>query len=70
MTASDLAECIYAKFGENHNYTHMCMGLTYFEDAEQEPLDNVFVDYDWSEIKRYFIGLQPKLSLEMDSRRT
>lgn len=34
------------------------MGLSYFEDAEQEILPKTFVDYNWEEIKEFFINFQ------------
>ncbi len=34
------------------------MGLSYFEDAEQEILPKTFVEYDWEEIKKFFINYQ------------
>ena len=37
------------------------MGLSYFEDVEQEELPKVFVEYEWENIKKYFIGIQQQL---------
>ena len=34
------------------------MGLSYFEDAEQEILPKTLVEYDWEEIKKFFINYQ------------
>ena len=34
------------------------MVLSYFEDAEQEILPKTFVEYDWEEIKKFFINYQ------------
>lgn len=34
------------------------MGLSYFEDAEQEVLPKTFVKYDWEEIKEFFRKFQ------------
>ena len=34
------------------------MGLSYFEDAEQEILPKTYVEYDWEEIKKFFINYQ------------
>ena len=34
------------------------MWLSYFEDAEQEILPKTFVEYDWEEIKKFFINYQ------------
>ena len=35
------------------------MGLSYFEDAEEELLPKTYVDYDWNKIKEFFINVQP-----------
>ena len=37
------------------------MGLSYFEDAEDEILPNTFVDYNWGEIKKFFIEFQKEV---------
>ena len=37
------------------------MGLSYFEDAEDEILPNTFVDYNWKEIKKFFIEFQKEV---------
>ena len=34
------------------------MGLSYFEDAEQEILPKTFVEYNWDKIKDFFIKFQ------------
>ena len=34
------------------------MGLSYFEDAEQENLPKTFVEYNWNEIKKFFVKFQ------------
>lgn len=65
VSTTDLANYVCTKFGTEHNYTHMCMGLDYFEDAESEPLNNVLVEYDWNKIKKFFIRLQPQFIKEI-----
>lgn len=42
------------------------MGLSYFEDAEQEVLSETFVEYDWDEIKKFFINFQKEFQDEMN----
>ncbi len=56
----ELANGLLQKCGENTNYASVIMGLSYFEDAEQEILPKTFIEYDWEKIKRYFIDFQPK----------
>ena len=38
----------------NFNRPHILKALTYFEDAEKDPLPAMFVPLDWAEVKRYF----------------
>ena len=40
------------------NYYMIGMGLSYFEDAEQEILPKTFVEYNWDKIKEFFIKFQ------------
>lgn len=51
-------EDVARKCSNNINYVNIIMGLSYFEDAEQEILPKTFVEYDWEEIKRFFISFQ------------
>ena len=62
----ELANGLLQKCGENINYANIIMGLSYFEDAEQEILPQNFVDYDWEKIKRYFIEFQPKIQSNLE----
>lgn len=58
ITIEDLANGLIKKCGNNVNYANIIMGLSYFEDAEQEILPKTFVKYDWEEIKRFFMKVQ------------
>ena len=58
ISLKELADGLIQKFGTNVNYANVIMGLSYFEDAEQEILPKTFVDYNWEEIKDYFINFQ------------
>jgi hypothetical protein len=40
--------------GRTHAY-HILRSLTYFEDAENEPLPRMFEPFDWEECKAFFI---------------
>ncbi len=57
---NELANGLLRKYGNKVNYANVIMGLSYFEDAEQEILPQTFVDYNWDEIKQFFIEFQPK----------
>lgn len=61
ITEIELATGLLRKCGENINYANTIMGLSYFEDAEQELLPKVFVEYNWDKIKEFFIDFQVKL---------
>lgn len=37
-----------------HNYHHILKSLTYFEDAEADPMPRLFFKVSWKEIKEYF----------------
>ena len=58
ITIKELAEGLIEKCGNKTNYVNIIMGLSYFEDAEQEILPKTFVEYDWEEIKKFFINYQ------------
>ncbi len=58
FTISDLAEGLFQKFGSEHDFSYIGMGLNYFEDAEKESLPPVYVDYNWDKIKNYFSDIQ------------
>ena len=58
ITIDELVEGLVKKCGANINYANIVMGLSYFEDAEQEILPKTFVEYNWEEIKKYFINFQ------------
>ena len=58
VTIDQLIDGLIIKYGKNINYSNTIMGLSYFEDAEQEILSKTFVEYDWNEIKKFFIDLQ------------
>ena len=58
ITIDELAQGLVKKCGSNINYANTIMGLSYFEDAEQEILPKTFVGYDWEKIKKYFMNFQ------------
>ena len=44
------------KFGEERvNTYHVLKSLTYFEDAEREPLPRMLEPFDWAECKAFFV---------------
>ena len=45
------------KYGKDINYVNIIMGLSYFEDAENEILPKTFIEYDWENIKKFFMNI-------------
>ena len=58
ISVDELIQGMLKKYGDNINYVNTIMGLSYFEDAEQEILPNTFIEYNWEEIKKYFMKFQ------------
>ena len=61
ITVDELVNGLVQKCGNNVNYLNIIMGLSYFEDAEDEVLPNTFVPYNWENIKKFFIEFQRKV---------
>ena len=66
ISLSTLAKGLIQKCGANVNYANIVMGLSYFEDAEQEILPKTFVEYNWDEIKKFFVSFQQKFYEELE----
>lgn len=65
ITITDILKMLKEKYDENKvNYAHIIQSLAYFEDAEDENLPKVFIDYDWEKIKEYYIKEQRKIYSE------
>lgn len=47
-----------------HNYHHIIKSLTYFDDAEDDPVPKLFFRVTWGQIKRYFQNEVTKVSRE------
>ena len=62
----ELVNRLKQKCGENINYVNIIMGLSYFEDAEDEILPNTFVNYNWENIKKFFIEFQEEIQKELE----
>lgn len=68
FSASRLVRSLYTKFGNGQNFAYICMGLNYFDDAEDERLPEAFVEYNWNEIKSFFSAFQCSFLAELESR--
>jgi hypothetical protein len=52
----ELFDLIPKKYSKGRsNIYHILKSLTYFDDAEKEPLPNMLVPFDWKECKNFFI---------------
>jgi hypothetical protein len=40
--------------GQQHNIPHFIKSLTYFDDADRDPMPKIFFKAEWSGIKRFF----------------
>ncbi|MBI2817560.1 MAG: nucleotidyl transferase AbiEii/AbiGii toxin family protein [Acidobacteria bacterium] len=57
-----LLECFVKKFERvNYSVPHILKSLTYFDDAEQDPIPDMLVPLDWEEVKKFFAVEAPKL---------
>lgn len=51
--------------GQKHNMPHFLKSLTYFADAEQDPMPKIFFDADWKTIKSFFLRETSKAAKEL-----
>lgn len=47
----------------NYNLVHLQKSLTYFADAEKEPMPDMLVPLSWQEVKEFFLGEVSKSSM-------
>jgi hypothetical protein len=58
---ANLMEAFKTKFAEAHyNLIHVLKSLTFFEDAEKEPMPHLLVDISWPEVKQFFAREVPR----------
>ena len=67
ISVYELVNGLKQKCGDNVNYVNIIMGLSYFEDAEDEILTHTFVDYNWEDIKKFFIEFQKEVQYELEN---
>lgn len=57
-----MAELVPTKYpGVDVNLYHMIKSLSYFDDAEREPMPRMLIQLSWPEIKNYFLTEQKNL---------
>jgi hypothetical protein len=45
----------------NYSFLHVLKSLTYFDDAEQEPMPDMLVPQAWDQVKQFFSPEVPPL---------
>lgn len=48
-----------------HDYHHIIKSLTYFDDAEKDPMPKLFFKASWGGVKKYFQAEVPKVAREI-----
>lgn len=46
----------------NYSAVHLLKSLTYFDDAEKEPMPNLLAAVNWNEVKAFFVGEAKRLA--------
>ena len=60
-----LGELTVLHAGVRYSVFHLLKSLTYFEDAEPDPMPEMLVPLDWEEVKRFFEGEVRRLMREL-----
>lgn len=45
-----------------YNRTHLFKALTYFKDAEREPMPDMRIPLDWTAVTQFFLSQVPRLT--------
>lgn len=53
---------------QKNNINHILKSLTYFEDAENDPMPKIFFKASWQEIKKYFREEVPRIFKKLINR--
>lgn len=62
ISIKEILAMLDKKYNKNKiNYSHIIQSLSYFEDAEDENLPKVFIQYDWNEIKNFYCEEQKRI---------
>jgi Nucleotidyl transferase AbiEii toxin, Type IV TA system len=60
---SRLLEWFQQKYAQaNYSMVHVLKSLTYFEDAEKDPMPDMLEPFSWEEVKRFFSSEVPHFS--------
>ncbi|MGA9208313.1 MAG: nucleotidyl transferase AbiEii/AbiGii toxin family protein, partial [Terriglobales bacterium] len=59
---SNLLQWFDRKYAQtSHNRLHILKSLTFFDDAERDPMPHMLVPLDWNEVKQFFRRDAPQL---------
>lgn len=47
--------------GTNYSRLHLLKSLTFFADAEKDPMPHMLIELDWDQVKRFFLREAPRL---------
>ncbi len=62
LDLESLIELMPSKFpGTKINYYHLIKSLSYFDDAEAEPMTRMHVALNWADLKKFFLNEQGRL---------
>lgn len=62
----DVIHCLKNQYPTvSHNYAHIIKSLTYFVDAEEDPMPKLFFKASWTGIKKYFRREVPQVAREI-----
>ena len=62
ISIKEILELLDKKYEKNKiNYIHIIQSLSYFEDAEDEELPETYINYNWNDIKKFYIEEQRNL---------
>lgn len=45
-----------------HDYNHILKSLVYFEDAESDPVPEIYFTADWEEVRNFFMKEVPRIT--------
>jgi len=48
-----------------HDFHHILKSMTYFDDAENDPLPSLFFNASWSQVKKLFINEVPEVTRKL-----
>lgn len=53
------------QYPQNLDLAHICKSFAYFEDAENDPMPQIFFKASWNEVKKYFRAEAARLAREL-----